>query len=64
MSFISGTVGAVSVKPQAEDQYGNTFRISLMMQDENWYSFGSSKQDNAWAKNTGSIVKGSQIEFM
>jgi len=62
--FKQGVVEKVHAKQlDTPDQFGNLYRIGLLI-DGVWFGLGSSKQDNAWAKNTGEIQAGTDISFM
>ena len=67
MPSINGQVQAISIKPLNQpDNYGNTFRASVKVQDE-FYSYGTLKKDSINIKNGSDWIelqKGMEVEFM
>ena len=67
MPSINGQVQAISIKPLNQpDNYGNTFRASVKVQDE-FYSYGNLKKDRLNIKNVSDWIelqKGMEVEFM
>jgi len=67
MPSINGVVEVISIKPLAQpDNYGNTFRAALKIQDE-FYSYGTIKKDSINIKDGSDWVelqKGMEVEFM
>jgi len=67
MPSINNVVQAISIKPLAQpDNYGNTFRAALKIQDE-FYSYGTLKKDSINIKDGSDWIqlqKGMEVEFM
>mgnify|MGYP000474482618 CR=1 FL=1 len=65
--YIKNVVKRVFLKPLPQaDAYGNTHRVSLEMQDGQWYSLGSTKQSIFGQLKTkqGFITENATLEFM